>query len=48
MVEKVKFRINNGVGRGFVVKNNTYTLWVRLNDGNVIKRHRFKHTIVYV
>ena len=28
-----------------VVKENAKTLWVRLNDGNVIKRHKAKHEV---
>ena len=43
--------LNNGTGKGqqyanaTVVKENSKTVWVRLADGNIIKRHRTKHGV---
>ena len=30
---------------GDVIKSNMKTVWVRLKDGNVVKRHRRKHAV---
>ena len=31
---------------GEIVKENPNTLWVKLEDGHIIKRHRFKHGVI--
>lgn len=31
--------------RGKIVKENHHTVWMRLRDGNIIKRHRVKHGV---
>lgn len=40
-----KFRLGTGISEGEVVKANDKTVWVRLKDGNTIKRHVDKHVI---
>lgn len=39
----VKVRLTGKTVDAVLVSSNRKTLWVRLNDGNVIKRHRLKH-----
>lgn len=42
---RTKVMVNGRVVDVDVVKVNHYTLWVRLPDGNVIKRHKIKHAV---
>ena len=39
----VKVKLTSGTVDAVVVVGNRKTVWVRLPDGNVIKRHRLKH-----
>lgn len=33
------------ITEGELVKENSKTVWVKLTDGNIIKRHRIKHDV---
>lgn len=39
----VKIKLTSGIVDAVIVSGNRKTIWVRLPDGNVIKRHRLKH-----
>lgn len=39
----VKVKLSSGTVDAVIVSGNRKTVWVRLPDGNVIKRHRLKH-----
>lgn len=41
----VSFMLTRGRTTAPLVKENKLTVWVRLADGNVIKRHRVKHNV---
>lgn len=41
----MKVKLTDRVVDVEVVKMNTITMWVRLPDGNVIKRHKRKHVV---
>lgn len=40
---KVKVMVGTGIVTAEVVRENDLTMWVRLADGEVIKRHKRKH-----
>jgi len=44
-MRKVKVMVGTRVETCEVVEENNMTLWVRLPDGNVIKRHKVKHVV---
>lgn len=39
----VKVKLTSGTVDAVIVSGNRKTVWVRLPDGHVIKRHRLKH-----
>lgn len=41
----IEVKTSKGNLRAEVVKENNRTLWVKLPDGNVIKRHKVKHAV---
>jgi len=41
----VKVKLQSGTVDAVVVSGNRKTVWVRLPDGNVVKRHRLKHLV---
>lgn len=41
----VKVKLTRGIVDAVIVSGNRKTVWVRLPDGNVIKRHRSKHIV---
>lgn len=42
-MKTVTFCISTGEVQGLMVKENTWTFWAQLPDGNIIKRHKVKH-----
>lgn len=46
---KVEFTTKSkGILRGRLIQENHKTVWVRLLGGNIIKRHKIKHTVTAV
>lgn len=43
--DKIRVQLGIGIRDSEVVKINGATVWVRLKDGNVIKRHKSKHIV---
>jgi len=43
----VEFDLKNERSTGALVKENRLTVWVRLKDSEVIKRHKMKHNVLY-
>lgn len=41
----VKIRLSNQITIAELVQNNIKTIWVRLLDGHIIKRHKIKHVV---
>lgn len=41
----IVIRTNRGIRNAEVVKDNAKTWWVRLANGNHIKRHKVKHGV---
>lgn len=45
-METIRVKLFNGqIVTATIVKRNPKTLWVRLPDGNVVKRHQRKHIV---
>lgn len=47
-MDKVICRVGDKAVKAEIVKHNDKTVLVRLNDDNVIKRHRKKHILKYI
>ena len=45
MPEAIKVRLSGGIVSARLVKENKKTIWVKLKDGNIIKRHKEKHVV---
>jgi hypothetical protein len=43
---KAKFELGGKKKTGEVIDANHHTIWVRLRDGNIIKRHKVKHNVL--
>jgi len=41
----IQVKLSHKIVTATIVKQNKLTVWVRLPDGNVIKRHKRKHLI---
>ena len=43
MKHSIQVKTNQGVRTAEVIRENAKTRWVRLPDGNIVKRHKVKH-----
>jgi hypothetical protein len=42
----MRFDLRDTRASGDLVKENRHTVWVKLSNGDVIKRHKKKHNVV--
>jgi hypothetical protein len=46
MSKTAQFSIRGGTEKGDLLKENQHTVWVRLKNGDIIKRHKTKHKVM--